>query len=161
MKSIILTTIMLLSASTMSMATTNDCKKQGGGYMCGNIYVDGSKAESNAEALAIANAKQEQTQGQAQGQLQGQGQQQSSSNDNSNSSSISNVIEGAPKFTASANLGLNISLPIASGVQTTNAINTANWLAANGYREAACAVMQKAPRVRNAGIKINCTGDKG
>jgi hypothetical protein len=164
MKLLLITTFIVggLSAGFAS-ATTNDCKRQGGGYVCGptNIYVDGSKAQSEAEAHAYATAKQEQEQAQLQGQAQGQTQTSSNSNDNSNSSSITNTIEGAPKFTASANLGLNISLPIASGVQTSNAINTANWLVANGYPAAACAVMQKAPRVRNSGIKINCGGDRG
>lgn len=160
MKIILTTAIIALSAS-MASATTQSCPKQGGGYMCpGNVYVDGSKASSAAEAYAIAKQTQAQLQGQAQGQTQ------SSTNSNSNvnggnTSTVSNVIEGAPKFTASANLGLNISLPIASGVQTANAINTATWLVANGYPAAACAVMQKAPRVRNAGITINCSGDRG
>lgn len=139
-------------------AFATECKKQGGGYVCpGNVYVDGSKAESSAEALAIATAKAEQSQGQQQGQVQGQIAEGGNAYNGGNSVAISN-----PKHTTSMSLGvgINFSVPIASGVQTRNAIDTANWFIQNGMPCPAYKVMEKAPRVRALKINISC-GDKG
>ena len=160
MKKLILSTALCL-VSSMALAT--ECKKQGGGYTCptsgGDIYVDGSKAESAAAAAAYATAKAEQEQSQSQSQ--------SSNNTNANVNQNVNGgnsvnIEGDPSHTTSVNLGasINFSVPIASGVQTRNAIDTANWFIQNGLPCPAYKVMEKAPRVRALKINISC-GDKG
>ena len=148
-------------------ATTPSCKLVGLVYKCdvaGDTFnvTNAPSAEAAAAAVAAAVAEQAQSQNQGQQQGQQQGQTSSNSNDNSNSSSISNTIEGNPKHTTSMNLGvgINFSVPIASGVQTKNAIDSANWFMQNGQSCVAYAIMAKAPRVRNLKININC-GDKG
>lgn len=149
MKTILIT---LALALTTTAASATDCKRQGGGYMCpGNVYVDGSKASSSAEAAAIALAKQAQEQEQSQSQ--------SSQNYNVNEGNSVNI-EGAPKFTASVGIGLNVNLPIASGVQAQIAREAADWYMANGDSCTAFMIMDDSPRVRNLKIKRNC-GDRG
>lgn len=152
MKKLILSTALCLVASMAS--ATEQCKKQGGGYVCpGNVYVDGSKAESAAAAAAVALAQQQQQQGQVQGQIAEGG----------NAYNAGNTVEiSNPKHTTSMNLGVgvNFDIPIAQGHQTANAINTANWYIANGDTCTAFKVMDDSPRMRRYGIKRTC-GDKG
>lgn len=157
MKKIFLASAIILFSATVSSAT--ECKKQGGGYTCptsgGDIYVDGSKAESAAAAAAYATAKAEQSQGQQQGQVQGQVAEGGNAYNAGNSVEISN-----PSHTTSLGVGVNFSVPIASGVQTKNAIDTANWYMVNGDSCTAFMVMDNSPRMRKFKIKRNC-GDKG
>ena len=148
MKLLTITAALILAASA---ASATDCKRQGGGYMCpGNIYVDGSKASSEAEALAVALAKQEQSQ------------EQSQSSRNSNFNGGNTVSISNPKNTTSVTfgVGVNVSLPLASGVQMKNAIDAANWFIAQGDRCTAFKIMEDAPRVRRLGLNFPC-GDKG
>lgn len=169
MKKILIIAAAFISISSSTFAATNDCKRRGGGYVCGpnNIYVDGSKAASEAEAHAIAVAKQEQTQGQAQGQLQGQAQGQQQSSDNSNSSSNTNtnggnsvVVEGAPKHTTSIGLGVSvgISVPVNQGFVGRQRMAEADWWLNQNQTCVAYAIMLKSRFAK--GITVNC-GDKG
>jgi hypothetical protein len=169
MKALILSVALAALASAAS-ATTVTCERIGhsNNFKCpvGSTTYNVSNANSAAAAAAAAKAyaeqKQSQNQAQVQGQAQGQQQGQTSANDNSNSSSITNTIEGNPKHTTSMNLGvgINFSVPIASGVQTRNAIDAANWFIQNGDRCTAFNIMSKAPRVRSLKINFTC-GDKG
>jgi hypothetical protein len=163
------TLLSLTFIALASAASATTCDKIGlATYVCGvsgqPIKVD---ANSSSEAQAKASAVAAQLQGQAQGQnqSQGQGQTQTSSNDNSNSSTNTNTnggnsvsIDGNPAVTLG--VGINFSVPIASGVQTRNAIETANWFLQNGDRCTAFHIMSKAPRVRALKVNFTC-GDKG
>lgn len=168
MKTIYLAAAVTLFASTASATVTCERIGNSNNFRCPvgdtNLTVKGATSEANAAAHAAAYvaAKQEQAQNQAQVQGQQQDQTSTNTNDNSNSSSITNTIEGNPKHTTSMNLGvgINFSVPIASGVQTRNAIDSANWFIQNGDACTAFKIMSKAPRVRNLNINYNC-GDKG
>ncbi len=108
MKRILLTTAFALMAMP---ALATDCKRQGGGYMCGgNTYIDGSKA-SDAEA---ANALAAQLQAQSQDQDQSQRQSQSSSTSQRNAISINDSDESVSLATpagGACSWGVNIAVP--------------------------------------------------
>jgi hypothetical protein len=146
--------LVLIAASAGAASATTSCQKTGhNSYNCsqgGNSYKVSNVASAEAAAAAIAKQSQE--------QAQDQHQSQSVRNSNDNSNSVN--IEGAPSMTANLGVGLNFSVPIASGVQTRNAIDTANWFIQNGQSCIAYQIMSKAPRVRNLKITFNC-GDKG
>lgn len=93
-------------------------------------------------AEAAANAWQNQHQGQVQGQQQGQiaeGGDGGSAYNGGNSVQISNP---STVTTYGASIGLNVSLPIASGVEFNKTMQAAEWLGSNGYKtEAYVAVM--------------------
>lgn len=155
MKTIFLSlTAIALSAG---VASAESCQRSGGNWKCqvgGSIYtVSGASSSAEAEAAAVAYANQQQ------GQQQGQVAEGGNAYNGGNSVEISN-----PKHTTSMSLGvgINFSVPIASGVQTRNAIDTANWYMQNGDPCTAFAIMDRAPRVRALKIKgrSNC-GDKG
>lgn len=164
MKNFLLSLALIFTASLAS-ATTVSCERLGNSnnFRCPvgdtTYKVEGasSKAEAEAAALAFASQSQGQTQGQAQGQNQSQVAEGGNAYNGGNSVEISN-----PKHTTSMSLGvgINFSVPIASGVQTRNAIDTANWFIQNGDACTAFKIMAKAPRVRNLKINYNC-GDKG
>lgn len=172
MKKFLIASTFILLASAAS-ATTTDCKKQGGGYMCGgNTYIDGSKAESAAEATAIAAQIQGQAQGQVQGQeqSQGQGQGQSQTSDNSNSSSISisdndDSVSLATPAGGGCTWGVNLAIPGEGGfgVCGTTKNQTAAALAViadeignpcAADNTLAVAALLKAPLLK--GIKLSC-----
>lgn len=158
MKIILAITTLIILANAPAFATT--CYQKGNGsFICEvgdkTYHVNNANSKAEAEAAAVAFANQQ------------QGQAQSSENTNSNRNNNINggnsvSIEGDPAHTTSMNLGvgINFSVPIASGVQTRNAIDTANWFLQNGDRCTAFHIMSKAPRVRNLKINFNC-GDKG
>ena len=172
MKQILLTLAALALSAGIASATTCERLGNSNNYRCetpaGKGYTVKNANSANAAAKALA--AQLQHQGQHQSQHQGQSQSSTNTNDNSNSSvnsntnsnSVSNVIEAAPKHTTSINLGasINVDIPIASGVQTRNAIDAADWFMRNGQSCVAYQIMAKAPRVRNLKINFNC-GDKG
>ena len=139
-----------------AFATSQDCKPKGGGYVCGpqNIYIDGSKASSVAEANALAFA--------AQSQDQSQSQSSTNTNVNQNVNGGNSVSITNPKNTTSLTMGVgvNVSLPLASGVQMDNAIKAATWFYERGDACTAFNIMADAPRVRRLKIKYNC-GDRG
>ncbi len=159
-----LATLVLMSGA--ALATTPNCERIGNSnnYRCtvpGNdvAFEVRNAVDVDAAAMAVANQLQNQSQGQGQDQEQSQ----SSENTNTNVNGGNSVnIEGDPAHTTSMNLGVgvNFSVPIASGVQTRNAIDTANWFIQNGDPCTAFKIMSKAPRVRNLRINFNC-GDKG
>jgi hypothetical protein len=148
---LILTTTLCLAAS-MASATEKECPKQGGGYMCGNVYIDGSKASSSAEAYALA--AQQQTQGQQQGQQQGQ----IATGGNAYNGGNSVNIEGAPALTAG--IGINLDIPIARGIQGASCRETVLLAHQLGYHDIALHVLLECPHVRKLNLKIN-PGDKG
>lgn len=147
-----------------SLASATTCTRVGdsNNFKCkdndGLSYTVNNAASANAAAAAIAAAKQQQSQGQSQNQGQSQVATGGNAYNGGNSVEISN-----PKHTTSMTLGVGISfsVPIASGVQTRNAIDTANWYMQNGDPCTAFAIMDRAPRVRALKIKgrSNC-GDK-
>ncbi len=164
-KTTILALAVIFTVPGMAFATTS-CPKQGGGYMCpGNVYIDGSKASSAAEAYAVALAKQSQTQGQGQDQSQGQGQTQTSDNSNSSSNTNTNggnsvVVEGAPKVTASFGVGVSVSVPVGQNYVQKRHESAADWYMKHGDSCTAFAIMDRSPVMRKLKISRNC-GDKG
>lgn len=164
MKKILTTIAALTLISGAVFATEPNCERLGNSnnYRCtvpGNdvAFEVRNAVDVDAAATAVANQLQNQS------QEQGQGQSQSSENTNTNVNGGNSVnIEGNPKHTTSMNLGvgLNFNVPIASGVQTRNAIDTADWFIQNGDRCTAFKIMSKAPRVRNLRINFKCD-DKG
>lgn len=148
-------TLAAIMAASVASATEKECPRQGGGYMCpGNVYIDGSKASSSAEALAYALAKQEQTQGQQQGQQQGQ----VATGGNAYNGGNSVNIEGAPALTAG--IGINLDIPIARGIQGQSCRETVLLAHQLGYHEIALHVLLECPHVRKLNLKVN-PGDKG
>lgn len=158
----------LALGATVAQATNpTSCEhsKQQDEYHCtdgdGNTYTVHNAASAEAAAIAVANQSQDQTQDQTQDQDQSQTSENTNTNQNVNGGNSVNI-EGDPAHTTSMTLGvgINFSIPIASGVQTRNAIDAANWFMQNGQSCVAYQIMSKAPRVRNLGISFNC-GDKG
>lgn len=153
MKHFVITTALVLCASAAS-ATTKECPKQGGGYMCpGNVYIDGSKASSEADAWAKAQQEQNQSQGQMQGQIATGGSSYSGGN--------SVRIEGDPAHTTSlgANLGINVSVPIGHGIQGASCRDTVRLAREMGQETLALNIFLECPHVRKLNLKVN-PGDK-
>jgi hypothetical protein len=161
----LIATTALAFALSAGIASASPCKLDGKNWKCpvgGTTYTI-ANANSAAEAAAFASAHAAQQQGQAQGQNQSS----ANTNDNDNSSSATNGgnsvnIEGAPKHTTSlsANIGLSVSLPIASGVQGASCRDTVRLAREMGQETLALNVFLECPHVRKLNLKVN-PGDKG
>lgn len=157
MKKLILSLTVLTISAGMAAATSPDCKKSGGGYVCqiGGDTHTAYNATSEAEAIAIALAKQEQSQEQSQSQTAEGG--SATAINGGNTVSISN-----PKHTTSVGLGLNIGvdIPIGRGIQGASCRETVLLAHQLGYHDIALHVLLECPHVRKLKLKVN-PGDKG
>lgn len=167
MKHTILVLFMCLMPSLAMATNPTSCQasNQQNTYHCttgdGSTFTVHNAASAEAAAKAIAAQQQGQSQGQSQGQ--GQGQSQSSENNNSNVNGGNSVnIEGNPAHTThlGANLGINLSIPIASGIQGASCRENVRLAKEMGWDDVALKIFLKCPHVRKLNLKVY-QGDKG